>query len=87
VFHILGSSPATIHFARALPPRARAGTIGIVYALAIAIFGGTTQVVETLLIRWTGNPVAPGWYMVGAVILALAGALTIPSAPRESRSA
>jgi predicted MFS family arabinose efflux permease len=78
VFHILGSSPATIHFAQALPARVRAGSIGIVYALAIAIFGGTTQLIETLLIRWTGNPVAPGWYMMGAVTLALAGALVIP---------
>jgi MFS family permease len=78
VFHILGSSPATIHFALALPARSRAGGIGIVYAMAIALFGGTTQIIETLLIRWTGNPVAPAWYMMGAVILALAGALFIP---------
>jgi len=78
VFHIFGSSPATIHFAHALPARVRAGAIGIVYALAIAIFGGTTQIIETLLIEWTGNPTAPGWYMMGAVILALAGALFIP---------
>lgn len=78
VFHIMGSSPATIHFGQSLPARARAGTIGIVYALAIAIFGGTTQLVETLLIRWTGNPTAPGWYMMCAVALALIGALAIP---------
>jgi MFS transporter, MHS family, citrate/tricarballylate:H+ symporter len=78
IFHIFGSSPATIHFAHALPARVRAGAIGIVYALAIAIFGGTTQIIETLLIDWTGNPTAPGWYMMGAVILALAGALFIP---------
>ena len=78
VFHIFGSSPATIHFANALPARVRAGGIGIVYALAIAIFGGTTQIIETLLIRWTANPVAPAWYMMGAVVLALAGALYIP---------
>ena len=83
VFHIFGSSPATIHFAQALPASARAGTIGIVYALAIAIFGGTTQIVETLLIRWTGNATAPGWYMMGAVVLALAGALFIPERQRE----
>jgi MFS family permease len=86
VFHILGSSPATIHFVSALPARARAGAIGIVYALAIAIFGGTTQVVETLLIRWTGNPVAPAWYMMGAVIIALAGALSIPGVQRVHRT-
>ena len=85
VFHIMGSSPATIHFGQSLPARARAGTIGIVYALAIAIFGGTTQLFETLLIRWTGNPVAPGWYMMGAVALALIGALLIPE--RRSRPA
>ena len=78
VFHILGSSPATIHFGQSLPARARAGTIGIVYALAIAIFGGTTQLVETLLIGWTANPIAPGWYMMGAVAFALIGALAIP---------
>jgi len=78
VFHILGSSPATIHFAQALPARVRAGSIGIVYALAIAIFGGTTQLIETLLIKWTGNATAPGWYMMGAVTFALAGALVIP---------
>jgi MFS family permease len=83
LFHILGSSPATIHFVQALPARARAGSIGIVYALAIAIFGGTTQFVETLLIRWTGNPVAPAWYMMTAVMIALAGALTIPEARRS----
>ena len=85
VFHIMGSSPATIHFAQALPARARAGAIGIVYALAIAIFGGTTQIVETLLIRWTGNATAPGWYMIGAVAVALVGALLIPE--RRTRPA
>jgi predicted MFS family arabinose efflux permease len=85
-FHILGSSPATLLFVQALPVRVRARATGIVYALAIAIFGGTTQLLETELIRWTGNPAAPGWYMMGAVILALAGALYIPEPPRMRRS-
>lgn len=83
-FHILGSSPATIHFAESLPARVRAGGIGIVYAVAIALFGGTTQLFETLLIRWTGNPIAPAWYMMGAVAVALTGAMLIPESPRRS---
>jgi MFS family permease len=82
-FHILGSSPAVLLFVQALPARARAGAVGIVYALAIAIFGGSTQLVETLLIRWTQDPIAPGWYMMGAVIIALTGALLIPEPPRN----
>ena len=84
LFHILGSSPALLLFVQALPARVRAGATGTVYALAIAIFGGTTQLFETLLIRWTGNPVAPGWYMMGAVIVALTGALLIPDPRRRS---
>jgi MFS transporter, MHS family, citrate/tricarballylate:H+ symporter len=83
-FHILGSSPATIHFAESLPTRVRAGGIGIVYAVAIALFGGTTQLIETLLIRWTGSPIAPAWYMMGAVAVALTGATLIPARPRNS---
>jgi MFS family permease len=85
VFHILGSSPALLLFVQALPARVRAGAIGIVYALAIAIFGGTTQLFETLLIRWTGNPIAPAWYMMAAVLTALTGALLIPSPARHGR--
>jgi MFS family permease len=86
LFHILGSSPALLLFVQALPARVRAGAVGTVYALAIAIFGGTTQLFETLLIKWTGNPVAPGWYMMGAVMVALTGALLIPEPPRQSRA-
>ena len=85
IFHILGSSPAVLLFVQALPARVRAGATGIVYALAIAIFGGTTQLLETMLIRSTGNPVAPAWYMMGAVMIGLTGALLIPEPPRQSR--
>ena len=86
-FHILGSSPAVLLFVQALPARVRAGAIGIVYALAIAIFGGSTQLLETLLIRWTDNPVAPAWYMMAAVIVALTGALLIPEPSRKRQRA
>jgi MFS family permease len=84
LFHILGSTPAVLLFVQALPARVRAGATGVVYALAIAMFGGTTQLFETLLIRWTGNPVTPGWYMMTAVVFALAAAFVIPEPPRTS---
>ena len=77
VVHIFGSSAAILLFILALPARVRAGALSLVYALAIAIFGGSTQVVLKLLIRWTGNPVAPGWYMACTVAAGLVGALLI----------
>lgn len=87
ILHIFGSSAAILLFIQALPARVRAGSLSLVYALAIGIFGGSTQLVEKLLIHWTGSPVAPGWYMVCAVVAGLAGALLIrePSEISELR--
>jgi MFS family permease len=82
--HILGSSPAVLLFVQALPARARATATGFVYAFAVAFFGGTTQLLETVLIRWTGNPAAPGWYMSAAAVAGICGALLIPEPPRVS---
>ena len=42
-----------------------------------------TQVMEKLLIRWTGSPVAPAWYMVAAVAAGLVGALLIREPERS----
>ena len=84
LLHIFGSSAAILLFILALPARVRAGSLSLVYALAIAIFGGTTQVMEKLLIHWTGSPVAPGWYMVVAVAAGLAGALLIREPERST---
>jgi predicted MFS family arabinose efflux permease len=84
LLHIFGSSAAILLFILALPARVRAGSLSLVYALAIAIFGGTTQVMEKLLIHWTGSPVAPGWYMTAAVAAGLVGALLIREPERSA---
>ncbi|HEY8433637.1 MAG TPA: MFS transporter [Sphingomicrobium sp.] len=84
LLHIFGSSSAILLFILALPARVRAGSLSLVYALAIAIFGGSTQLMEKLLIRWTGSPVAPGWYMMIAVAAGLVGALLIREPKRSA---
>lgn len=84
LLHIFGSSAAILLFILALPARVRAGSLSLVYALAIAIFGGSTQLMEKLLIRWTGSPVAPGWYMAVAVAAGLVGALLIREPKRSA---
>ena len=52
-----------------LPPRLRSGGIGIIYAVAIALFGGTASFVVTWLTEVTGSPLAPAVYMCGALAL------------------
>lgn len=69
----LAVAPALILLTEALPKRVRASSLGLVYAVAITTFGGTAQFIDALLIRVTGNPIAPAWYMTAALILGLAG--------------
>jgi MFS family permease len=65
-----------------LPKRIRGGAFATVYALSIAIFGGTTQLVITWLIHATGSPMAPAWYLFCAASVGLvARLLIVESAP------
>lgn len=52
--------------AEALPRAVRSTVFGTVYALSVAVFGGTTQLVVTWLIHVTGSSIAPAWYLIGA---------------------
>ena len=67
-----------ISLAESMPTSLRSGTLGIVYALAISSFGGTAQFVVTWLIKVTGSPLAPAWYMTAAVLVGLLGTLAMP---------
>jgi MFS family permease len=64
---IWGSVYATL--AESLPKTIRGSGFGIVYSVAIAAFGGTTQLVVTWLIHVSGSAMAPAWYLLGATAI------------------
>jgi MHS family citrate/tricarballylate:H+ symporter-like MFS transporter len=81
---IAGIAAASFYagLAESLPQSIRGTGFGITYSLAIAAFGGTTQLVVTWLIHVTGNPVAPAWYLTGAVAIGQVALILMPeSAP------
>jgi MFS transporter, MHS family, citrate/tricarballylate:H+ symporter len=69
--------------AESLPQAIRGSGFGLTYSIAIAAFGGTTQLVVTWLIHATGNnPIAPAWYLTGAVAVGQIALMLLPeSAP------
>jgi len=69
-------------FSESVPKRIRSGSIATIYAFAIAIFGGTTQLIATWLLHVTGNPMALAWYLFAAVSVGTVAMLFIlESAP------
>ena len=77
---ILTLSSATIIVAitESLPKRVRSGAVALIYALAISVFGGSTQFLVAWSIHATGNPLVPAWYMLGAVTIGLIAMARLP---------
>jgi MFS transporter, MHS family, citrate/tricarballylate:H+ symporter len=83
----LATTSNLVAITESLPKQARAGSLALVYALAISAFGGGAQFFATWLIRVTGSPMAPAWYMVTAVGIGLvAMTLMEESAPARTQS-
>ncbi|WP_246558219.1 MFS transporter [Bradyrhizobium liaoningense] len=86
---IVGSLPFTAFYAtftEALPQNIRGGVFATVYAVAIASFGGTAQLVVTWLLHVTGNPLAPAWYLLLAAGVGLVAMSLMPeTAPVKRR--
>ncbi len=69
-----------------LPAHLRSGGMSTIYAFAVSIFGGTTQFMETWLIRVTGSALAPAYYWLTAAAAGfLAFAMLPESAPIRQR--
>jgi hypothetical protein len=65
-------------FTEALPQAIRGGVFATVYAVAIASFGGTAQLVVTWLLHISGNPLAPAWYLLLAAAVGLLAMASMP---------
>ncbi len=83
----LSSATIIVAITESLPKKVRSGAIALIYALAIAVFGGSTQFLVAWIIHVTGNPLAPAWYMLGAVTIGLIAMVRLPeTAPAMRRS-
>lgn len=83
----LSSATIIVAITESLPKKVRSGAFALIYALAISVFGGSTQFLVAWIIHVTGNPLAPAWYMLGAVTIGLIAMSLLPeTAPRGWRS-
>ena len=55
---------STMLIIEALPRHVRATGTSMTYAFGVTIFGGSAQLLVTWLLKVTGNPMAPAWYLV-----------------------
>ncbi|CAN7188799.1 MFS transporter [Phenylobacterium sp. LjRoot225] len=79
---------ALASIAETLPPQHRSGRLGLLYALAVSVFGGSTQFVLAWLTAATGSALAPAACLTAAMLLAAAAIAALPeTAPGGRRGA
>ena len=64
----MNTTPMLVSITESLPRGVRSGVLATMYACTISVFGGTTQVIVKWLTDLTGSPLAPAWYMMGALL-------------------
>ena len=88
IFAAISQVPVIVTVTEQLPPSIRSGAVATIYAFAISIFGGSTQVMLKWLITVTHDPLAPAWYWTGAAVIGLlAMILVAESAPVKTGEA
>ncbi len=71
------------HLTEIVPPPIRASAFSLAYALAVALFGGATPALATLLVHVTGDRASPGALVSLAAIAGITGALSTRSGRRS----
>jgi MFS family permease len=66
--------------AELFPAHIRSTGLSIAYNIAVMLFGGFGQFVVTWLIKVTGSPLAPTFYVMAGIALSIIAVAFIPSA-------
>ena len=68
-----------------LPSAIRGRITGLIYAISISVFGGSTQFTVAWLTKVLNSPMAPAWYATTIVALSLIASLFLPKAASEEK--
>jgi MFS family permease len=86
MLNAMGPAASIVGISEALPAHNRSAAVGLSYALAVAIFGGTTQFIVAWLTDLLNDPLAPAYYVLLISVIGMAAMLAFPeTAPSRQR--
>jgi MHS family proline/betaine transporter-like MFS transporter len=78
----LGVAPATL--VEWFPTKYRLTSYSVIYNIGVGIFGGSTPMICTWLIKTTGNNLAPAYYLGAFIIISLVGLFLMKDRSRDT---
>lgn len=83
LFLICFSSTAPGTLPALFPTDVRAGSLSVVYNLAVSLFGGTTPLFTEALVHATGNLLVPGFILAAAGLIGTVSVLFLPETAQK----
>ncbi|HUX79957.1 MAG TPA: MFS transporter [Alphaproteobacteria bacterium] len=77
--------PMNLFMADLFSPETRYSGLAFSYCTGMAIFGGTTPMIATFLVDWTGSPVTPAFYIILGAAAGLVSVIYAKSRTRFGR--
>ncbi|WP_413601346.1 MFS transporter [Curtobacterium sp. Curtsp57] len=65
------------------PTNTRYGGMGFAYNIAIAVFGGTTPLIVQALLTWTGDELAPAYFLMAMSVIGAVGVFCMKESSRR----
>jgi MHS family proline/betaine transporter-like MFS transporter len=79
------NAATTVMMLEAFPSHHRATGVSMIYSFGVTIFGAFCPLLVTWLIKVTGDPLAPAWYLLTALCISLFALIYFPDAIEECR--
>ena len=79
----IGFSPYQVWLAEQFPSNLRTSGLGMAYNVAVGVFGGTTPLLATSLVEFSGNSTAPAALIVVSSLTTVAAALLMKETGRQ----
>ena len=79
----LSAAAALTAVTEAFPNEVRSSGVALSYAVAVSVFGGTTQFMIAWLIGTTGNRLSPAYYVIVSSLISLWAMFKLPRASLE----
>ena len=83
----LSTGAALISLTESIRKEVRGVGVGVVYAVAVTLFGGATQPIIALLTHTTGNAMAPAYYMAATSLIGIIAMAMMRETVVRSRAA
>ena len=77
-FSSISVGVALVALTESIRKETRSMAMAVLYAVGVTVFGGVAQPGVSALVKATGNPLAPAWYLMAAALVGIVAMVLLP---------